>query len=84
MRTSVAVAVVGVVCAALLTVSVALAFNVYLQAREAQERKQYTDRMVSAVEQGIEKIPEFKLLNRKDKNASSSGNTRRFHRHFGS
>ncbi len=82
MRTSGAVVIVGVVCVALLTVSAALAFNVYLQAREAQERKQYTDRMVSAVEQGIEKIPEFKLLNRKKNNASAPSRTRWSDRHF--
>lgn len=54
------------------TVCGAMVFNSYLEAREAKQRDEYADRMVSAVEKATEKIPDFKLLNRKSSNANPS------------
>jgi hypothetical protein len=66
MKTTAAIliALVLLICSTLLAASAAIGFHAYVEAREALVRKQQSDRMIAAIDEAVDKIPNFKLFQR--------------------
>lgn len=61
--------VVGLVLlfsASLLAASAAIAFQAYVEAREGLERKKQSDRTIAAIEDAVDKLPDFNFFKRKE------------------
>jgi hypothetical protein len=75
-------AVAMMVCFTGLFLAGAYTFNNYIESRRDLERKEQSEKIIQAMSQVAEKIPEFRLLNRKKGN-DSSANHRGTRRVFG-